>query len=354
MTLDASLTRRAKKRRKYFGLIDKDGKTCTKGDAGCTFEAGIRPLTRLVKTRYTSRSSFRISLGIECLKPAGETCTRNFAFRADYQSFECKCEENLGDVTEFVANNNNFVSNNLGGLGPTSGLQEMRFKKAAVSRYGKDVDIVVKALDTQDKYHSFSPKDHNIIAGRGFQINLGVVAKQGKPVTTTEFEFSFEDRHGFPVTMDAVDIYLTDLDRDAKVTLREQSCYNLDELDLKGSSIPGFDTNTLKLKPEPVDPGFSGTQLRTTYNKDKNCDGSSKTNLGSVTVEGNQVGFECDNALDTPMQDFKPIKCNDPGCFTDKACQKKRKYFGLIDKDGKTCIKGDAGCPFEAGIHPQT
>ena len=247
------------------------------------------------------------------------------------------------------------MSNNLGGLGPTTGAQEIRFKKAAVTRYGKEVDLVVKALDTQDKYHSFSPKDHNIIAGRGFQINLGVTAKQGKPVTTTEFEFSFEDQQGFQVEMDAVDIHLTDLDRDQKVTLREQSCYNLDEVDLKGSSIPGFDTNTLKLKPEPVHPGFSGTQLRTTYNKDKTCDGSSNTKLGSVTVEANQVGFECDNALDIPLADLNnPIKCEDRGCFTAKQCQKRRKYFGLIDKDGKTCTKGDAGCTFEAGIRPLT
>jgi hypothetical protein len=245
------------------------------------------------------------------------------------------------------------VSNNLGGLGPTTGPQEVRFKRAASSN-GKYVDVVIKATNTQDKYHSFTPKEHNIITARGFQINLGVTAKQGKPVTTTEFEFSFEDQQGYPVEMDAVDIYLTDLDRDAKVTLREQGCYNLDELDLKSSSIPGFDTNTLKLKPEPVHPGFSGTQLRTTYNKDKNCDGSSQTNLGSVTVEANQVGFECDNSLDTPMKDFKPIKCTDPGCFTDKACQKKRKYFGLIDKDGKTCTKGAAGCTFQAGIRPLT
>merc|ERR1712032_1793163 len=69
------------KKKQFFGLVDKDGKTCKAGAAGCDFEAGIHPATRLIASRYLKRSSIRVSLGIECLKPKGQTCTRNFVFR---------------------------------------------------------------------------------------------------------------------------------------------------------------------------------------------------------------------------------------------------------------------------------
>merc|ERR1712032_669768 len=225
------------KKGQFFGLVDKDGKTCKAGAAGCTFSPGIDPATRLIATRYLQRSSMRVSLGIECQKPKGQTCTRNFVLRADYQHIKtCQCKEELGDVKKFLFNTGNLVTNNIGGLGPTTGAQEMRFKKAATDSEGTEVDLIFKALETQDKYFSFSPKEHNIPAGKGFQVNIGVAPTDSKKVFDTEFEICFEDQKGKRIELDAVDLYLLDLDRDAKTTLRERACYDLDIIDLHGSS----------------------------------------------------------------------------------------------------------------------
>jgi len=229
----------------------------------------------------------------------------------------------------------------------------MRFQKAGTSRDGTEFDLVVKALDTRDKYFSFSPKEHNIAEGLGFQINLGVKCIPGKTRFATEFEVSFEDQTGKPLELDAVDLYLLDLDRDQKLTLREKACYDLDEIDLAGSKIPGFNTKTLAVEEGPHDPGFATAQLKTSYDKAKTCAGK-PSKLGSVTVEANQVGYICDFPLSVKAADFKPVKCRDPGCFTEKQCKaiNKKKAFGTVDKDGKTCTLGAAGCTFEAGINP--
>merc|ERR1712151_91943 len=103
----------------------------------------------------------------------------------------------------------------------------MRFTNVGRTFDNTEFDLVVKALDTVDAYHSFSPDVNNLAIGRGFQINLGVTKKDGKLATSTEFEFSFEDREGKPVKVDAVDFYLLDLDRDFRRSLRETGCYNL-------------------------------------------------------------------------------------------------------------------------------
>jgi len=345
------------KKGQFFGLVDKDGKTCKAGAAGCTFSPGIDPATRVVKTRYLNTGKVKISLGIECLKPEGQTCTRNFVLRADYQHIKtCQCKEELGDVKKFLFNTGNLVTNNIGGLGPTTGAQEMRFKKAATDSEGTEVDLIFKALETQDKYFSFSPKEHNVPAGKGFQVNIGVAPTDSKKVFDTEFEICFEDQKGKRIELDAVDLYLLDLDRDAKTTLRERACYDLDIIDLHGSSIAGFDMVSKKPTATAFLPGFTGTQLRAVYNRDKNCDGTSSTKLGSVSVDANQVGFLCDNSLNLEIKDFKPVKCTDPGCFTAGQCAptKKGQFFGLVDKDGKTCKAGAAGCTFSPGIDPAT
>merc|ERR1719305_388252 len=99
---------------------------------------------------------------------------------------------------------------------------------------------------------------HNIPAGKGLQINMGVTAKKGKPIVMTEFEISFENKAGLDVKLDAVDIYTLDFDRDAKTTLRERACYNLDNLDLEKSYISGIDFN---FQSHPVLPGYNGLQL---------------------------------------------------------------------------------------------
>merc|ERR1712032_196308 len=183
--------------------------------------------------------------------------------------------------------------------------------------------------------------------------NLGVTGGS-KTLSMVEFDIIFEDQEGKRVAMDAVDIYLLDLDRDQRLTLREQACYDLDTFDLAGSKIPGFDTKALAVKKAAADPGFAGPPLTAYYDKTKTCTGSTSTTLGSVHVEANQVGYICDFPLDVAVEDMKPIKCRDPGCFTEKACRaiNKKKAFGTVDKDGKTCTLGAPGCTFEAGINP--
>ena len=165
---------------------------------------------------------------------------------------------------------------------------------------------------------------------------------------------SFEDQQGGAVAVGAVDLYVLDLDRNEKLNVREEVCYDLDELDLTGSAIPGFDSNSVQLKSEPVQPGYIGTQLKTTYHEDHKCNGDLATTLGSVTVESNQVGYKCDFTANLALADFKPVKCTDPGCFTDTQCvpEKKLQYFGLVDKDTRTCTVGSTGCEFETGINP--
>ena len=157
----------------------------------------------------------------------------------------------------------------------------MRFSKAGTTTQGTEFDFVVRDLDTRDKYTVFKP-ELNGPDGKGFDILIGVTADDAKPVHETEFEFSFEDEQGHPVAVDAVNLYLLDVDRDLKQFLREVVCYNLDSLDLETSQIPGFDAKSLQLKAEDPQPGFEGTELLTSYNETHNCDGSSATTLGSV------------------------------------------------------------------------
>ena len=251
----------------------------------------------------------------------------------------------------FKFDDTNIVANNLGGLGPNlASQQEMRFKNAGISSNGQEFDFVVKVLDTQQPYISTNTS-LNIAAGGGFQINSGGPVDPETKNHITEFEISFEDQQGQPVDLDLVNLYLLDLDRDAKLKLREVACYNLDTLDLEGSDIPGFDSNTLTMKPHVVEPGFKDSQLITTYNNETSCDGNAQTKLGSVTVKSNQVGFKCDLQLDVATSDFKPVKCED-GCFTEQKCKSKKKFFGLVDQNGNTCNEGSPGCDFQSGINP--
>ena len=107
------------------------------------------------------------------------------------------------------------------------------------------------------------------------------------------------------------------------------------------------------MKADKLLPGFKDTQILTSYNRSQTCDGNLNTQLGSVTLRSNQVGFKCDLPAGVPIEDLKPIKC-EADCFSAKKCQKHRKYFGLVDKTGTTCDIGSPGCDFEMGIDPKS
>merc|ERR1712032_1116025 len=103
---------------------------------------GIHPIDRLIATRYLKKSSIRVSLGIECLKPGGKTCTRNFVFRADYQNIKKKCPCLEQKRKEFKIDASTLAVNNLGGLGPDN----KKEKETATRMLGKIRTAVISTL----------------------------------------------------------------------------------------------------------------------------------------------------------------------------------------------------------------
>ena len=256
------------------------------------------------------------------------------------------------EITPFNFTDDKLIINNLAGLGPDNvPEEEMRFSKVGTTMDGREFDLVVKALDTQDKYTVKNPV-LNIAHGVGFQIHFDVTANALHRIFETEFEISFVDQQDNPVEIALVNFYLMDIDHDARKTVHELGCYNLESLDLGKSQIPGFDTKTLRLKDEDAEPGFTEPQVLTFYNKTHHCDGSIASTLGSVTVLSNQVGFGCDYKFDLATKDFKLVTCASEGCFSVKQCKTRKKYFGLVDEDGQTCEVGSDGCDVEVGINP--
>lgn len=236
---------------------------------------------------------------------------------------------------------------NLGGLGPdTSQPQEMRFSKIGTTADGTEFDLVVKALD--DTYFSFRPEQHNHVETElSFNVNLGILNTATDNTVGTELEFSFVDQTNNPVALDALAFSVLDIDHDDKLSLHEKVCVDLDTVNLANTVIPGFDSLALKTFSVPSVPGFTSSQVTTTYKSTEACDGSANTNLGSVWVQSNQVGFLCDNP--DPGQGLKNVMCG-TDCFNTKKCEKKDEFFGLMDQNGDACTKGSSGCDFQHGI----
>ena len=73
-------------RSKFFGPVyaqgsDEAGQTCdSDSDPDCTATHGINTASRSLTIGFPQASSFQISIGIQCDKPVGQTCTRNFVF----------------------------------------------------------------------------------------------------------------------------------------------------------------------------------------------------------------------------------------------------------------------------------
>merc|ERR1719183_1657876 len=105
----------------------------------------------------------------------------------------------------------NVVQNNLGGLGPDAGDEEIRYKNA-VDLDGRKVDLVLTA---QDKY--VTPKSSvNGYSDTGF----GRFTMKAK--TSTNFKFSFEDAEtGEPVAVKDLALTFYDLDQAKKTQQQE-------------------------------------------------------------------------------------------------------------------------------------
>jgi len=253
----------------------------------------------------------------------------------------------------------NLIANNLAGKGPkTETAEEMRFSKVGKTSSGTEVDLVVKVLDTQDEYVPENAELNTAEGGHGFQIHFGVTAAPPKLLWEVEFEFSFEDQQGKPVELELASFLLFDIDHDRRNKINERVCYNVDQLDVYQTHIPGFDPIALSEYTEKDQPGFSGPQLNTTYYKEKNCDGSNSTGLGSVRVQSNQVGFGCDFKKDLDLEDFVPVMCDSEQCQTSvpqAVCKNVGHLFGYINHNNVTCdrrTEADSGCVHEQGINP--
>jgi len=220
-------------------------------------------------------------------------------------------------VVLFNLTQGNLIANNLAGQGPkTETAEEMRFSKAGKTSSGTEVDLVVKVLNTQDFYTPENAELNTAEGGHGFQIHFGVKAAPPKLDWEVEFEFSFEDQQGKPVELELASFLLFDIDHDRNNKINERVCYNVDQLDVYQTFIPGFDPIALSVTDQKILPGFDRPQLTTAYDNTKNCDGSDSTGLGSVRVESNQVGFGCDFKKDLDLEDFVPVMCNSEQCRT--------------------------------------
>merc|ERR1719210_1634384 len=91
--------------------------------------------------------------------------------------------------------------NNLGGVGPDSGSEEIRYKHVGNSS-GRPFDLVVKAIS---KYQC-NDRQRNGLSGKYGVINLKAGSK-------TDFRFSFKDSAtGAPVVLEAFHFSVLDLD----------------------------------------------------------------------------------------------------------------------------------------------
>lgn len=312
-------------KQQYFGLVDKDGKTCKGGTSGCTFEKGINPINRIVKTRYVDKSSFRLNIGVECKKPAGQTCTRNIKLRADYQNAKPgkRCNAPVAKpCTKFVRNEfdlskTTLAYNNLGGVGPgTHAGKELRFKSAGQTRYGRKFDVVARVAPGSVYMPSATAKVRNGVTDKLGNINVEVkVDAKNKGLELTDFIFSLEDSlTGDVVKLEEWDVTFFDFDVNKAKNLHERICVNMDQFVADSSKFPGKTSDVTVLRSDT-----------------KDCHGkASKT--GSVLLESNGVGFLCDNPKNS--QDLGDVGCT--SCFTKGQCLKvKNNQFFPIKRSGR-------------------
>merc|ERR1712151_1403373 len=260
-----------KKFNKWFGPLANGG------------QAGINPAHRLIKTRYLGKSSFRISLGIECDKPAGQTCTRNFIIRTTYQNIKKRCPVcKEREKKNFLIDKTTVSVNNLGGLGPSlNAPQELRFKTAGQRYDGRYFDLVVRVAE------GYTYKSRQAAERNGAQegsraignINIDVPASTAnKGIEMTKFIFTIQDSlTGDELVLDNFDLYLYDLDVNKQLDLHERACINLDQIDSKASVLPAQDGDVTVVQLDDLD-----------------CQNQPSA-TGSVRLESQGVGFLCDN-----------------------------------------------------------
>jgi hypothetical protein len=263
----------------------------------------IKRSQRTTTTHHATRSNFKLSFGIDCLKSVGENCNRNFLFSGALNNV-CVCEETAD--TPFILNAP--TVNNLGGQGPGTGKEEIRYTNAGVNSDGRAFDLVIKVAEGAD-YKSIFAKERNGVRGKLGNINLDVEVDQANQgVKLTKFVLTIEDTvTGVQVELDEFDFSWYDFDVNKAETLHEVVCMDHDQFDPSKSVLP-----------------IISNDIKVLRDVSKKCDGTSST-TGSITVQSHGVGFLCDNPTDST--DLADVPCE--ACFNKQQCAKEKnsKFF---------------------------
>jgi hypothetical protein len=214
--------------------------------------------------------------------------------------------------------------NNLGGEGPKSGPQKIRYSKVGINKDGKFFDLVIEVLvEGIGQVYSTSNPMKNGLKGSLGAINVEAKVTAKSKIVTNKFKFSFvETDTDTPVVLDKFVFKFFDLDRDEKLTLHESICLDLDQVAVAG------DTDIPNLKYNEATKLFTNigdnSAVSTKYQPGTACSGGFKVG-GSVKVTGERVGFSCDNPDSYLM---KTISCAECG-FNSKQCTRRGKYFPI-------------------------
>jgi hypothetical protein len=229
-------------------------------------------------------------------------------FRADYQNVKkrCTCEKYR---QEFVLDTSKITNNNLGGYGPTSGAEEIRYSEIGKTPDGKLYDLVVKVPPGQT-YKTIFAKERNGVLGQLGNINVDVeVTAQNKGIQMTEFDFSFRDSiTDDEIVLDDFRMSFYDFDVNKAQNLHERVCIANDQFDPFTSTLP-TKSDHIKVYPTLT-----------------NCAGKASSK-GSVLLESEGVGFLCDNPKE--FDDLADIPCDK--CFNKVQCGKAKvsKFFPI-------------------------
>jgi len=117
---------------------------------------------------------------------------------------DCGCSRSKASTLDFSGGNSVITQDNLGGTGPDTGAQEMRYSRVGTSDTGVTFDLVVTALTPYTQYGAT-----NGIA-RGFGLISLTVPASG---SSTDFQFSFmQPGTNTPVQLNEVHMAIYDLD----------------------------------------------------------------------------------------------------------------------------------------------
>jgi hypothetical protein len=236
-------------------------------------------------------------------------------FRADYQNIKgggCPCLEKKRQ--EFKIDGSTLAVNNLGGLGPDKlKTKEIRYKNIGQNTDGRFFDLAVTVAPGQTYLSNFAEIRNGLSAAGSSlgNINIDVDVTNTNNKGMTDFRFTIQDSlTGDEMVLDQFEFQFFDFDVNKQENLKELVCMNLDQFDLKSSSLP------------------SNSQVKLEQSDTKDCAGKAgKT--GSVRLEGHGVGFLCDNP--TKSSDVHDVSCAECTQFSADQCSKDKinKFFPI-------------------------